>query len=172
MNSTTTLPFANSNVLALVKGITARSQVAFFCQAFSMQIQVRRIFQYEYCAGVTKGHFEKLSKSSTPYLCEWCSLKTTQSIIRQLQSEIANLKLELSKAKAALGVRPSTTPQATSSTYAATASRPPPKTSVNHPTIGSRDWLSHVSQARNSANTTASRGQCMERVLVQGVRRV
>ena len=128
---------------------------------------------HRYCAGVTKGHFEKLSKSSTPYVCEWCSLKTTQSIIQQLQSEIASLKLELSEAKAALAVRPSTTPQATSSTYAAAASRPPRKTSVNHPTRGGRDWLlSHVSQARNSASTTASRGQRMARVPVQGVRRV
>ena len=128
---------------------------------------------HRYCAGVTKGHFEKLSKSSTPYVCEWCSLKTTQSIIQQLQSEIASLKLELSEAKAALAVRPSTTPQATSSTYAAAASRPPRKTSVNHPTRGGQDrLLSHVSQARNPASTTASRGQRMARVPVQGVRRV
>jgi hypothetical protein len=71
-----------------------------------------------------KGHFEKLSKSSTPYVCEWCSLKTTQSIIQQLQSEIVSLKLELAEAKA-LAVRPCTMPQTASSTYAAAASVSP-----------------------------------------------
>ena len=92
---------------------------------------------HRYCAGVTKGHFERLSKSSTPYVYEWCSLKTTQAIIQQLQSEIASLKLELAEAKA-LAVRSSTMPQTTSSTYAAAASHPPRSTGVTHSTTSTR----------------------------------
>ena len=74
---------------------------------------------HRYCAGVTKRHFDELLKSSTPYVCEWCTSKTTNAIIQQLQSEVASLKRELAEAKA-LAVRPSAPPQ-THNSYASAA---------------------------------------------------
>ena len=58
---------------------------------------------HSYCAGVTKRRYEELMKSTGgtgPYICEWCSLKTTHTIIQQIQCEVASLKQELAEAKA------------------------------------------------------------------------
>ena len=41
---------------------------------------------HRYCAGVTKKHYEELAKGNSPYVCEWCTLKTTHAVIQQLQS--------------------------------------------------------------------------------------
>ena len=57
---------------------------------------------HRYCAGVTKRHYEDLTKGSSPFVCQWCSLKTSHAIIQQLQSEVAALKLELVEAKASI----------------------------------------------------------------------
>ena len=47
---------------------------------------------HRYCAGVTAGHFLTLCKSSTPFVCQWCMLKTTNAVIKQLQSNVASLR--------------------------------------------------------------------------------
>ena len=45
------------------------------------------------CAGITKSHFDELNKSSAPYVCQLCVLKTTNAVIQQLQAEVAALKV-------------------------------------------------------------------------------
>ena len=57
---------------------------------------------HRYCAGVTKGHFERLNKGPSPFVCQWCSLKTTNAVIHQLQAELAATKLELTNTKSLL----------------------------------------------------------------------
>ena len=57
---------------------------------------------HRYCAGVTKRHYEELTKGSSPFVCQWCSIKTSHAIIQQLQSEVASLKSELVEAKATI----------------------------------------------------------------------
>ena len=81
---------------------------------------------HRYCAGVTKRHYEDLTKGSTPFVCQWCNLKLARTTIQQLQSEVASLKLELVEAKAA-----ATTSKLQSSdslatrSYASAAAQPP-----------------------------------------------
>ena len=75
---------------------------------------------HRYCAGVTRRHFEQLDKGSIPFANGARSKRHT--IIQQLQSEVATLKLELAEAKT-LAARPSATPPQTHS-YASAASRP------------------------------------------------
>lgn len=55
---------------------------------------------HRYCAGVTTGHFQALNASSTPFVCQWCMLKTANAMIQQLQSEVASLKSELVEVRA------------------------------------------------------------------------
>jgi hypothetical protein len=57
---------------------------------------------HRYCAGVSKRQYDELTKGSTPYVCQWCSSRTTQAVIQQLQSEVAALKSELTEVKARL----------------------------------------------------------------------
>jgi hypothetical protein len=60
---------------------------------------------HRYCAGVTKRQFEELNKGSKPFVCQWCSLSTTNSIIQQLQAEITALKQELGETKSLLATK-------------------------------------------------------------------
>ena len=55
---------------------------------------------HRYCAGVTSSQFQTLSTSSTPFVCQWCMLKTTNAVIKQLQSEVASLKCDLVSVRA------------------------------------------------------------------------
>ena len=48
---------------------------------------------HRYCAGITKSHFDELNKSSSPYVCHLCVMKTTNAVIQQLQAEVAALKV-------------------------------------------------------------------------------
>lgn len=54
---------------------------------------------HRYCAGVTKHQYANLKDGNNPFVCQWCSLKTTGAIIHQLQSEVASLQAELAKTK-------------------------------------------------------------------------
>ena len=55
---------------------------------------------YHYCAGATSSQFQALSTSSTPFVCQWCMLNTTNAVIKQLQSEVASLKYDLVSVRA------------------------------------------------------------------------
>ena len=90
---------------------------------------------HRYCAGVTKKYYEELTKGSSPYVCEWCTLKTSQTVIQQLQSEVASLKLEFEKAKKALATRANVCQPPLTNTYASAAAHPPLQAS-SHPVIG------------------------------------
>ena len=52
-------------------------------------------FVHRYCVGVTKRQYEEFRKGSTPFVCQYCSLKTLNGIIEQQKSEIAVLKTQL-----------------------------------------------------------------------------
>ena len=73
---------------------------------------------HRYCAGVTKTHYDALVKNSTPFVCQFCSLKTTNAVIRQLQTEIESLKTEVAALKE-LSMSRTDAPSATSTSYAA-----------------------------------------------------
>ena len=73
---------------------------------------------HRYCAGVTKTHYDALVKNSTPSVCQFCSLKTTNAVIRQLQTEIESLKTEVAALKE-LSMSSTDAPSATSTSYAA-----------------------------------------------------
>ena len=145
---------------------------------------------HRYCAGVTRRHFEQLDKGSIPFVCQWCTLKTTHTIIQQLQSEVATLKLELAEAKT-LAARPSATPPQIHS-YASAASRPldPVGNAANSKSRvrGTRKRTSRGTQQRTSAripsaptqadpanpgNATANTDRrAISRVQIEGARRV
>ena len=82
---------------------------------------------HRYCADVTKTYYEALPKSSTPFLCQYCSLKTTIAVTWQLQTEIESLKTELAAAKDRSTKQNALMPSAPSWSYAvviATAANP------------------------------------------------
>ena len=54
---------------------------------------------HRYCAGVTRTYYDALCKSSSPFVCQFCSLKTTNAVIQQLQTTIKSLKTELAAVK-------------------------------------------------------------------------
>lgn len=55
---------------------------------------------HRYCAGITKGQYDSFSDGHAgPFVCQWCSMKTTAAIIRQLQTEVASLRAELTTTK-------------------------------------------------------------------------
>lgn len=55
---------------------------------------------HRYCAGVTSSHFQALGTSSTPFVCQWCMLKTANAVIQQLQADVASLKSDLVSVRA------------------------------------------------------------------------
>ena len=137
---------------------------------------------HRYCAGVTKRHFEELSNGSTPYICKWCTLKSTHAIIQQLQSEVASLKLELAEAKASANqasVQPPT------HSYASAASYPLPPSGNSTNSRGKRaSQHPHATQWPKVASSTAALGDNLAksgnfgsanhttRIQVEGARRV
>ena len=60
---------------------------------------------HQYCAGVTKQQFEAMNKGSKPFVCQWCSLNTANSIIQQLHAELVTLKVKLGETKSLLAVK-------------------------------------------------------------------
>ena len=81
---------------------------------------------HRYCAGVTKRHFESLDKGQNPFVCQWCSMKMSRTIIEQLQSEVASLQSELATAKEALAKQDEQMARASPPiSYALVASQPP-----------------------------------------------
>ena len=52
--------------------------------------------------GVTKRHFESLSKDSTSFVCQWCSLSTSKAVVAQVQSMTTSSLSELAATKEAL----------------------------------------------------------------------
>ena len=56
---------------------------------------------HRYCAGVTKSHYTELA-SATPFICQFCTLKTYKAIVQQLQTEVEGLKSELASVKTLL----------------------------------------------------------------------
>lgn len=142
---------------------------------------------HRYCAGVTKRHFEELSKGSTPFVCQWCALKTTHAVIQQLQSEVASLKLELAEARE-LASRAST-PSPIPGSYASAASRPQqssghaiaskgrraPRAVQRRTTVPSPSDAAKANLARSSnpgSATTRNADRSASRVQVEGARRV
>ena len=57
---------------------------------------------HRYCAGVTRAHFQELKSGCTPFVCQYCSLKTNHAVVQQLTAEVTALKAELQAAKAEL----------------------------------------------------------------------
>ena len=49
---------------------------------------------------MTRVHFEELAKKGTPFVCQYCILKTNKVVIQQLQAEVADLKSELTEVAA------------------------------------------------------------------------
>ena len=54
---------------------------------------------HRYCAGVTRTYYDALRKSSSPFVCQFCSLKANNAVIQQLQMTIESLKTELAAVK-------------------------------------------------------------------------
>ena len=82
---------------------------------------------HRYCAGVTKRHFETFDKghSSRPFVCQWCFMNESRSIIEKLQSELGSLKSELAATKEALAEERAKTDHASPpASYASVAARP------------------------------------------------
>ena len=52
---------------------------------------------HRYCAGVTSSQFQTLSTSSTPFVCQWCMLKTTNSEVASLKCDLVSVRAEVSK---------------------------------------------------------------------------
>lgn len=50
--------------------------------------------------GVTRAHFEELTRRGIPFVCQYCVLETNNAVIQQLQAEVAALKSELAEALA------------------------------------------------------------------------
>lgn len=57
---------------------------------------------HQHCVGVTRCHYEELSASSNPFVCQLCALKRYTATVQQLQTEMEGLKSELASVKAAL----------------------------------------------------------------------
>ena len=103
---------------------------------------------HRYCTGVTKRHYEDLTKDSSPFVCQWCSLKLSHAIIQQLQSKVASLKLELVEAKASITKQSQAlylVSQAEKNTYASAATQQPSQSSQ--------------SPGRSTRNTWQKQGQ-------------
>ena len=81
---------------------------------------------HRYCAGVTKWQFEELNKGYSLFVCQWCSLNTANSVIQQLQAEVAALKLELQETKGLLAAAKTSAPTAPPRSYASAVSSQPP----------------------------------------------
>ena len=64
-------------------------------------------YVHRYCAGVTASHFEEIGKGSTPFVCQWCLLKTSNVVIKQLQAEVASLKADLTVVRAQISTKDS-----------------------------------------------------------------
>ena len=141
---------------------------------------------HRYCAGVTKRHFESLSKGSIPFVCQWCSLRTSKAVIEQLQSMISSLQSELAATKEALAKQNELTthtpsPSPDQSYAAAVVSRPtghggrqhhrrqrqrPAAAKISNTTATATQ--SSTSAAGNTATTEISQ----TRVKVEGARRI
>lgn len=52
-------------------------------------------FFHRYCAGISKGHYQDLLTSSTPFVCLVCTQQLYKAELSNLHSEIAALKQEL-----------------------------------------------------------------------------
>jgi hypothetical protein len=149
---------------------------------------------HRYCAGVTKRHFEGLSKGHDPFVCQWCFMKMSRSIIVQLQaeiaswkSEVASLRSELSTTKEALVRQREQTDRAPPpSSYASVISQPPQVRSRQGQRRGTRTNTrgtnSRASESANretatnvrnsSAGATAKSPRSRDRVRVEGARRI
>ena len=67
-----------------------KTEEALFCEGTCQTWIHRR-------AGVTRYHFEKLSKSDDPWSCSCCTAASRSKCIDALQSTIKSLKAELAK---------------------------------------------------------------------------
>ena len=52
---------------------------------------------HRYCAGVSVSYFAELSNSSEPFVCFTCYQRSQLAVTKQLQSEVAHLKGEITK---------------------------------------------------------------------------
>ena len=136
---------------------------------------------HRYCAGVTTKHYEELTKNSSPYICQWCTLKTTHAIIQQLQSEVASLKLELAEAKAQATQRSNACPPLPTTTYATAAALPPRQPSTHSANRRGKKAPRHLHSVAprpvNSTNSSSPQDQArtrshIARVRVEGARRI
>ena len=148
---------------------------------------------HRYCAGATKRHFESLpGKGHKPFICQWCSLKTSKAVIEQLQSEVASLRSELATTKEKLAKQSERTARTSSPiSYATVASQLPNqgrgqgggqqpgrqrrgqqrRATSNTTTVGSSQSSTAVAGITASAsNQSAETSQA--RVKVEGARRI
>ena len=54
-------------------------------------------FMYRYCAGITKKHYELLSRKSLPFVCLVCTQQLHKAEVQSLKAELEALKSELAK---------------------------------------------------------------------------
>jgi len=73
---------------------------------------------HRYCAGVTRNHYAELTASTTPFVCQFCALKTFRATVQLLQSEVEGLRSELADARALIKQQPAL-PQGTQGSYEA-----------------------------------------------------
>ena len=150
---------------------------------------------HHYCAGVTKRHFDSLNKDRKPFVCQWCSMKMSRSVIEQLQAEIiswkaevASLKSDLTATKEALAKQREQTERTPTGSYASVASQLPQlrsrqhhqgqrqgpctNTSTRAPAIRETSTAESATHARSSTAGAATDPRSRARVKVEGARRI
>ena len=149
---------------------------------------------HRYCAGVTKRQYASFNDGlNSPFICQWCSMKTAGATIQQLQSQVASLQAELAKTKEELAKqreqpRPSTYASAVVSTNmtanhpsnSARRRRQPQgqqrRSRRTQPTVSIRASAQPTRETSDSVTTdsssSANRNNMQERVEVDGARKV
>ena len=108
---------------------------------------------HRYCAGVTRTYYDALRKSSSPFVCQFCSLKANNAVIQQLQMTIESLKTELAAVKnLSMSRAAEPAPPLPSSSYAAAAA-----TATNSQNgRRSRPQRTHAQQRKPAKPSTAT----------------
>ena len=110
---------------------------------------------HRYCAGVTKRQYASFNDGNSPFVCQWCSMKTAGVIIQQLQSQVASLQAELAKTKEELAKQRE---QPQPSTYASAVVST--NMTANHPSNSARRRRQPQGQQRRSRRTQPTVSIC------------
>ena len=132
---------------------------------------------HRYCAGVTTSHFQALT---SPFVCQWCMLKTANAMIQQLQSEVASVKSELVEARAEVLKKDKENSTLVSSLKSELATVKDQLSRLSRPETASASYASAVTSGKpsnthprfpnNQSATTKREGQAQHRHINQNPR--